>query len=110
MLINYLKTAFRGFLKNPLSSFINTLGLAMAVGCCIVVFAYLNIELRMEEGWIALDPTPIRKEFTWATSPPNPVREFTTRYRIFLPSGSRVRDCPSGDDLLQRTLLQPTDW
>jgi putative ABC transport system permease protein len=49
MLINYLKTAFRGFLKNPLSSFINTLGLAMAVGCCIVVYAYLNIEFRMEE-------------------------------------------------------------
>ena len=49
MLRNYLKTSLRSFLKNPLSSFINTFGLALAIGCCMVVYAYLYLEWGMEE-------------------------------------------------------------
>jgi len=40
MFKNYLKLGFRNLLKHKLSSFINIAGLALAVGCCIMVFEY----------------------------------------------------------------------
>ncbi len=40
MLKNYLKITFRSMMKNKLFVFINTLGLGIALACCIV--AYLN--------------------------------------------------------------------
>lgn len=42
MFYNYLKIGFRNMLRNKLSSFINAFGLALAVGCCIVVFKFAN--------------------------------------------------------------------
>ncbi len=55
MLKNYFKTSFRSLLKNPLSSFINTLGLALAIGCCMVVYAYLSLEFGMEDQHLKKD-------------------------------------------------------
>ena len=49
MLKNYLKTSWRNLLKNPLSSFINVFGLAMAIGVCIVVYAYLAFDFKMDQ-------------------------------------------------------------
>lgn len=66
----------------------------------------VRIQLGMKDGCIALDPEPIRKEFTWTTRPPNPVKEFTTRYRIFLPAPGVARDC----DAIDPTLRHRTDW
>lgn len=40
MLKNYLKLGFRNILKNRLSAFINAFGLALAIGCCLVVFKF----------------------------------------------------------------------
>jgi len=40
MFKNYLKLGIRNLLKHKLSSFINIAGLALAVGCCIMVFEY----------------------------------------------------------------------
>lgn len=40
MLKNYLKLGFRNLNKYKLSSFINITGLALAVGCCLMVFEY----------------------------------------------------------------------
>ena len=42
MLRNYLKIAWRNILKNRLSAFINIAGLGLAVGCCLVVFVFLD--------------------------------------------------------------------
>jgi putative ABC transport system permease protein len=42
MLKNYFKLGFRNLQKYRLSSMINILGLALAVGCCLMVFEYLN--------------------------------------------------------------------
>ncbi len=49
MLKNFLRTAARNLLKNPLSSFINVFGLALAIGVCMVAYAYLSMEFGMEE-------------------------------------------------------------
>lgn len=42
MFRNYLKIGFRNIVKNKLSSFINAFGLALAVGCCLVVYTFVN--------------------------------------------------------------------
>ncbi len=40
MFSNYFKTSFRGLMRNPLNSFINVFGLAMAIGICMLVYAF----------------------------------------------------------------------
>ena len=42
MIRNYFKIAWRNILKNRLSSAINIGGLALAVGCCLCVFGFLD--------------------------------------------------------------------
>ncbi len=42
MFRNYFKTALRSALRSPLSSFINVFGLSMAIGICIVVYAFMK--------------------------------------------------------------------
>jgi len=46
MIKNYLKVTFRSLMKNKLFVFINVLGLAIALACCIV--AYLNWEYNIK--------------------------------------------------------------
>ncbi len=48
MIKNYLKLGFRNLIKNRLSSFINILGLGLAVGCCMVVFAFFDWSMHMD--------------------------------------------------------------
>lgn len=48
MIKNYFKVAFRNFIKHPLSSFINVLGLSAGVACCVIAYAYLSVEFGME--------------------------------------------------------------
>ncbi len=40
MFKNYFKTSFRNLMRNPLNSFINVFGLAMAIGICMLVYAF----------------------------------------------------------------------
>lgn len=42
MFRNYFKTALRSTLRNPVTSFINVFGLSMAIGICIVVYAFIK--------------------------------------------------------------------
>ncbi|MEZ4900886.1 MAG: ABC transporter permease [Spirosomataceae bacterium] len=42
MLKNYFKIGLRNLLKNRVSSIINICGLGLAVGCCLVVFVFLD--------------------------------------------------------------------
>lgn len=42
MFKNYFKTATRSAYRNPLSTFINLFGLSIAVGVCIMVYAFYN--------------------------------------------------------------------
>jgi putative ABC transport system permease protein len=48
MIKNYLKLGFRNLLKNKLPSSINILGLALAVGCCMVVFTFFDWSMNMD--------------------------------------------------------------
>jgi putative ABC transport system permease protein len=49
MFKNYFKVAIRGLLKNPLSSFINVFGLAVAIGICIVVYAFMEYDYKIDK-------------------------------------------------------------
>lgn len=42
MFQNYFKTGFRNITKNGLSTFINAFGMALAIGCCLVVFRFVD--------------------------------------------------------------------
>lgn len=55
MIKNYFKTGFRNLLKNKLSSLINIGGLALAVGCCLVVFELIDWSMNMDSFHSKLD-------------------------------------------------------
>ena len=42
MLGNYSKVTLRGLTRNPLTSFINIFGLSIAIGVCLVVYAFMK--------------------------------------------------------------------
>jgi putative ABC transport system permease protein len=48
MIKNYLKSGLRSLAKNKLSSAINILGLALAVGCCLVVFQFIDFSMHFD--------------------------------------------------------------
>lgn len=48
MIKNYIKLGFRSLAKNRLSSTINILGLALAVGCCMVVFTFFDWSMHFD--------------------------------------------------------------
>lgn len=48
MIKNYFKLGLRNLAKNRLSSAINILGLALAVGCCMVVFEFFDWSMHMD--------------------------------------------------------------
>ena len=49
MINNYFKTSFRGMLKNPISSFINVIGLAVAIGMCLVVYVFYSWDYSLDQ-------------------------------------------------------------
>lgn len=55
MVKNYLKLGFRNLVKNRLSSFINITGLGMAIGCCMVVFVFLDLWFNLDKFHTKLD-------------------------------------------------------
>lgn len=48
MLKNYFKMALRNLRKNKVSSFINIFGLSTAIGCCLVVFAFVTYGYQLD--------------------------------------------------------------
>ncbi|WP_462253410.1 ABC transporter permease [Ekhidna sp.] len=48
MLNNYFKTTLRSMMKSPLSSFINIFGLAVAIGACMVTYAFIDFDMRVD--------------------------------------------------------------
>lgn len=48
MLKNYIKLGFRNLRKHKLSSLINISGLALAVGCCLMVFEYSHWAMHQD--------------------------------------------------------------
>ena len=48
MFRNYSKTSVRNLMKNPLTSFINIFGLAVAIGICLVVYTFLDLDYSID--------------------------------------------------------------
>jgi len=48
MLKNYLKIAVRSLLRDKFYSFINIFGLAMGIGCCLLILIYITDELSYD--------------------------------------------------------------
>jgi putative ABC transport system permease protein len=48
MFKNYFKTAFRNLRKSRLYSFINITGLSIGIGCCILIFLFIQYELSYD--------------------------------------------------------------
>ena len=48
LLQNYYKTSLRSMMRNPLTSFINVVGLAIAIGVCIWVYAFVRHDLMLD--------------------------------------------------------------
>lgn len=44
MLYSYFRTAFRSLFKNKAFSFLNIIGLALGMACCMVIFQYVTFE------------------------------------------------------------------
>lgn len=49
MLKSYLRTTLRTIRRNPLTSFINIFGLAVALGCAIMVYAFVDLDLTTDQ-------------------------------------------------------------
>ena len=51
MIRNYLKIAYRNFVRNKVYSTINVLGLALSMFCAMLVILWINDELNYESFW-----------------------------------------------------------
>ena len=49
MFKNYFKISVRGLLKNPLNSFINVFGLAIALGFCVFAYSFANWTYKTDQ-------------------------------------------------------------
>lgn len=49
MFKNYFKTSMRSMMKNPLSSFINIFGLSVAIGICLIVYAFVDQDISIDQ-------------------------------------------------------------
>ncbi|WP_422358803.1 ABC transporter permease [Reichenbachiella sp.] len=49
MFKNYFKTSMRSMMRNPLSSFINVFGLSVAIGICLIVYAFMDYEFSIDQ-------------------------------------------------------------
>jgi putative ABC transport system permease protein len=55
MITNYLKVGIRNIQKNKLAALINVIGLALSVGCCLVVFVFIDWSFHLDTFHDKLD-------------------------------------------------------
>jgi putative ABC transport system permease protein len=46
---NYFKTSLRGLMRNPLTAFINVFGLSVAIGICLIVYAFMLYDRSIDQ-------------------------------------------------------------
>lgn len=49
MFRNYLKISYRSIKRSPLTSFINIFGLSVAIGICLVVYAFISFDFNQDQ-------------------------------------------------------------
>ncbi len=57
MISNYIKTSSRALLKNPVTSSISIFGLALAIGCAITTFIWMDFQLHLDSFHPNVDRT-----------------------------------------------------
>ncbi len=82
MILNYIKIAFRGLLKNKGYSFLNIFGLAIGITCASLIFLWVEDELSFNTSFPKQDqvyviPTNQQYEGEWRTfySTPGPLAQ-----------------------------------
>lgn len=78
MLLNYIKIAFRNMIHQKLYSSINIIGLAIGIGCCLLIFLFVRNELSYDKFhqnaeniyrvYVTEDPSD-RDAFTYVQTP-----------------------------------------
>jgi len=78
MLLNYIKIAFRNMVRQKFYSSINIIGLAIGIGCCLLIFLFVRNELSYDKFhqnagniyrvYVTEDP-PDRDAFTYVVTP-----------------------------------------
>lgn len=46
---NYFKTSLRSLMKNPMTAFINVFGLSVAIGICLIVYAFMAYDRSIDQ-------------------------------------------------------------
>jgi len=89
VLLSFLKVAFRNIWKSRMSTFINLVGMSIAIGCCIVTFLFIDQAINLDSFHKNLERIYLMgnvierngDETMWGDSP--------------IPLGQRIRnDCP----------------
>lgn len=80
MFRNYFKIGYRNILKNKLSTLINAFGMALAVGCCMVAFAFIywwtnldSFHSKREEIYVVQREMDVNGEKTIWNKVPQPL-------------------------------------
>ena len=69
MFKNYLKISSRVLLKNPVSSFINIFGLAVAIGFCTLIYAFAQFTLSKDDFHTNKNEVYLLSYFTYFALP-----------------------------------------
>ena len=82
MFRNYFKIGYRNILKNKLSTLINAIGMALAIGCCLVVFQFVywwsnldDFHSKREEIYVVQREMNTNGETTIWNAMPQPLGE-----------------------------------
>ena len=70
MFTHYLKTATRNLLHQKGVSFINIFGLAIGMTCAILIFLWVNLQLRYDQGQRNRNQIYRLESETWVVMPP----------------------------------------
>ena len=97
MITNYLKVGIRNIQKNKLAALINTGGLALSVGCCLVVFVFIDWSFHMDTFHTKLDRLFVLEkvvgqieEPSYEGNSPAPMAEMLTNEFPMITNTSRI--------------------
>ena len=126
MIRNYIKTAWRNLLQNKVTSFISTAGLAIGIGCFLLLTTYLLNELSYDRFNTNADrivrlvhhfrSASDNNEKIYAVTPTAPVPVFKQAFsqiedgvRVYNYSGSRQATVQYGDKLFHEHKMLVAD-
>ena len=90
MLQHYLRMALRGFVRHKLYSFINVVGLSVALACAILILLFVSDQLSYD-AWIPGTQNLYRLAATFQLpGSPAMARRRTARFRVLTAMGEKI--------------------